>query len=151
MKTRVRDATLYDLIDVASNLREADRRELALSRDPDDWEQLVMDVVGVLQCKVALVDEQPALAFGARLVSPTTVTVWGFGTDRACLAGRTVTRHVRRTMIPLLRSIGITRAQCAVDVDNQTSRRWLAVLGFAPEALVPGMGDRLLVYARGAE
>lgn len=151
MRISVRDASIDDLIEVASHLREADRVELAVSRDPDQWEQLVLDVLGTLQCKAALVDDHPALAFGAKLVAPTTVTVWGFGTDEARLAGGTVTRYVRRRMIPLLRQIGITRAQCAVHVDNAISRRWLAVLGFRPEAPVPGMGDRLLVYARGAE
>jgi hypothetical protein len=107
-----------------------------------------MDAV---QCKVARLEGHPVMAFGAVLVDPTTVTVWGFGSEDAAKVGPAVTRHVRQRMIPFLKGLGITRAQCAVDPGNNLSRRWLAFLGFRPEAYVPGMGNRLLTYARGAE
>jgi hypothetical protein len=151
MRISVHEASTPELIAVAQNLRQSDRDELSISRDPDDWLALVCDVIGSMECKVATIDSVPVLAFGVRIVGPTTVTVWGFGTERAPEAGRVVTRYVKQRMIPLLRSLGMTRAQCAVSPDNLVSRRWLALLGFTPEASFPGLGNRLLVYARGAD
>ena len=55
-------------------------------------------------------------------------------------------------MIPFLQDgLKVQLALCAVHPDNEASRRWLAIVGFRPEATPCGIGtgdDELVIYVR---
>jgi hypothetical protein len=146
---RIATATFQDLAYVASWLSETDREELALTRDPDDYIRLADDAFRSLIHKVAIDDAGiPILAFGATPLGIDIAQVWGFKTKYGARAIPAVTKHVKREMIPTLRSLGVTRAVCLVHRHNLASRKWLAYLGFRPKATEGEFGTPLIYYQR---
>jgi hypothetical protein len=143
----VATATLEDLAYVASWICSGDRKELAETRDPDDYEGLAGDAYASLIHKVALDDAVPVFAFGATPIDSSTAHVWGFKTRRGSRAIRSVTRYLLKDMIPSLRKLGVCHAVCLVHQDNTASRKWLAYLGFIPRATLGETGT-LLLYQR---
>jgi hypothetical protein len=130
----IHEATFDDLTYIGSWLCAADRRELSLTRDADDYVALANDALRSTVCKVVLDDSAlPVMAFGARTEGDTAI-VWGFKTDRAQPAVSLVTRYINRVMIPVLRDMGVRRAVCIVHPENRASQDWLQRLGFHPEA-----------------
>jgi hypothetical protein len=150
--TTIDDATLRELFDVASRLRDEDRAELSVTRDPNNVAQLAHDAWGGVFCKIAKdARGEPLMAFGAKMQMSDVASVWGFGTARSHEAGLAVTRFVLRCMVPALSSLGVQRVFCAVHSENYNSRRWLAFLGFVPEATFVGIGthrEDMLLYAK---
>jgi hypothetical protein len=138
----VHDATLDDLMLIGSWLCAADREEMALTRDPDDYESLAFDAWDSPFRHVALDEARPVFAFGAKPFRSDTALVWGFKTEQGWDAARTVTKYINRTMIPELRAIGIRRATCFVHPANVRSQKWLAFLDFRPKATLRGFGPR---------
>jgi hypothetical protein len=150
MTFHVHDATFEDLTMVGSWLCEEDRRELAVTRDPDDYVKLAKDAL-LSPIKKVVVDElSPIFAFGATPVFRKKLAlVWGFKTERGWSAALTVTKYIKRIMIPELRAMGIRRAVCVVHPENTRSQKWLALLGFTPRATLDGIGNRpLLLFQR---
>ena len=148
--TRIATATFEDLAYVASWLCLMDRKELACTRDPDDYIRLARDAWETDIHKVALDDDlgTPVFAFGVRRMARDIVGVWGFKTSRGRRAIRTVTKYLLRDVIPDLRDTGIKRAICWVHPDNTDSQRWLAHMGFRPMATPGELGTPLILYQR---
>lgn len=140
--TVIRPATLLDTMVVARSLCYDDLVELSATRDALDADRLAIDAMSAAIKKIAYVDGCPAMVFGVYFVDDQRVTVWGFKTDRGCRAIREVTKHIRRRIIPDLRSYGVDTAACLVHSENQRSLKWLASLGFRREAIRPGLGTR---------
>jgi hypothetical protein len=120
--------------------QDADRAELALTRDPDDYVALAHDAWDLIYKKVVLDDSRPVMAFGAKRLNATTAAVWGFKTERGWSAVRSATRHIRRFMIPALRDVGIRSAACLVHAGNYQSQGWLRSLGFTPRTTLHDLG-----------
>lgn len=148
----INDPTEDDLIQIASELCDSDRTELALTRDPDDYMLLAHDAWDSPYKKVVLDNGEPVMAFGARQILDNSAAVWGFKTEKGWSAVRTATKHITRVMIPALREMGVREAVCFVHPDNQASQRWLEHLGFRPKAILQGFGSRrgdsIVLYAR---
>ena len=147
--------TARDIELIAGLLADDDVRELSCTRDTADFRKLAGDALGSQYCKVALDNGRPVMAFGAKrfpaVMDPTVAFVWAFKTDLGWRAVRTVTKHIRRVMIPALRADGVEKAACFVHKENALSCRWLAHLGFAPKATLPGLGTPhrdLILYLR---
>lgn len=143
----IREPTMDDLLYIGARLCAADRRELALTRDPGDYVALAQNAWDCDFKRVAI-DEVPLMAFGARQMAGDTAWVWGFKTERGRSAVRQVTKYIRGTMIPALRSRGMRKAFCLVDPANHASQRWLRHLGFRPEATVSDFGTEILLFKR---
>lgn len=135
------EPTMDDLLYVSSRICAGDRQELALTRDPDDYENLARDAWESSFKKVVL-DGEPVMAFGAKMVSGGTALVWGYKTELGWSAVRDVTKFIKRAMIPQLRCDGVRRAVCLVHPLNVTSQKWLAHLGFSFRATQRGFGTR---------
>jgi hypothetical protein len=145
---RIATATLEDLAHVASWICPMDRREMAETRDPDDYVALAHDAYQCLIHKVALDDAgRPIFAFGATPLGPEVAHVWGYKTSNGSTAIRAVTKYLLQEMIPGLRGLGVWQAVCLVHQDNTASRKWLAYLGFQPRATIGETGT-LLMYQR---
>lgn len=147
----INDATLEDLAYIGSWLCDEDRQEMALTRDTRDYLKLARDALDSAVCKVVLVNAEPVFAFGAK-VEGQSASVWGFKTEKGWNSILTVTRYIKRTMIPALRDRGVRQAICLVHPDNRRSCKWLAHLGFRSEATLQGFGshgeDTLLLFRR---
>ena len=137
----VNAATYDDLTYIGSWLCDEDREELALTRDPDDYVSLANDAWESKFKFVALDEATPVMAFGAK-ASKNFAVVWGFKTERGWPAVRSVTKFIRRTMIPALHKAGVYRAVCAVNPGNAVSQAWLRHLGFVPRATTRDIGTR---------
>jgi hypothetical protein len=142
---RIADATFDDLTYIGSWLCAADRQELAVTRDPDDYVGLANAAARSPLCKVALDHAAtPIFAFGAEPIPGTVMAqVWGFKCDSGWTAILTVTKYIRRIMIPQLREMGIRHAVCIVHPDNSRSLKWLTRnLDFRARATLTGFGTR---------
>jgi hypothetical protein len=137
----INDPTMDDLLFIGSWMCDSDRVEMALTRDPADYVQLAKDA-WESQFKFVVLDNGfPVMAFGAKPIEGTAL-VWGFKTDKGWSSISTVTKFLRRVMIPALKDIGVRRAICLVHPDNRASQRWLTHLGFSPKATFTGFGSR---------
>ena len=141
-KRKIHDAMLDELITIGEDLCAADRHELAVTRNLNDPWMLAFDAAKSRICKVVLEESDPVFAFGANPISSDMAHVWGFKTERGWSSVLTVTKYIKRTMIPELRTMGIRRATCLVHPDNTRSQQWLALLGFRPKATLWGFGTR---------
>lgn len=144
-RIHITDATFDDLVYVSRRLCEDDRQELSATRDPNDYVALAEAASRSPLCKVALdEDGVPIFAFGAEPVPDSDMAqVWGFKCDSGWTAILTVTKYIRRTMIPELRARGIRRAVCLVHPDNTRSLKWLTRnLDFRTRATLTGFGTR---------
>lgn len=147
----IADATIEDLMYVGAWMCDADRIELAATRDPDDYEGLALDAWKSPIRKVVLDDALPIFAFGANPVGSDLAAVWGFKTPKGWNAIRAVTKHIRKFMIPQLRAMGIRHAACLVHADNRASRKWLSHLDFQPRATLREFGthnEEMILYQR---
>jgi len=138
----ITDAKPNDIALIAALLCDEDVKEMSCTRRVGDVVRLVSDTMESEYCKVVTDAGLPIMAFGAKRFpfDPGFAFVWGFKTDLGWRAGRSVTKHIKRTMIPALRASGVSRAACLVHRENGTSCRWLSHLGFAPKA-TPGVGS----------
>jgi hypothetical protein len=152
MKT-INDATFDDLVYIGSWLCDADRAELAATRDPDDYVALARDAWRSPIKKVVLDNALPVFAFGANPTGTESdlATVWGFKTRQGVRAIRQVTKYIRKIMIPELRAMGIRHAACLVHADNNASKKWLSHLGFRPKATLREFGthnEEMILFQR---
>lgn len=146
----IRDATLADLIYLASNLRERDAEELSATHGPIDPERLAIEAYQSGWRKAAYVGGLPVLALGAKAIHPGVCAVWGFGTSDYRKAVKPMTNYAKSVMVPELLSAGFHRAQCIVHPNNTASQRWLKSLGFTQDCQLQGFGSQkqtMLLYS----
>lgn len=146
----ISDATLVDLLFIASRLRERDLVELAATRGDVDPSHVAIDAYSSPWKYAAYGrDNTPCLAIGAKPMHNGVVNVWGFGTNKYKDGVVEMTNHLQTYMIPSLIDAGNRRAQCIVHPQNTASRSWLRKLGFYSEATLSrfGNGTDMLLYA----
>lgn len=151
MARTIHDPVFADLLAIGAHLCEADRIELAATRDPKDFNALATDAWRSPVKYVVRDDGVPVMAYGALPIGDGQVVVWGFKTEQGWRAIPVVTKHLKRTMIPILQSQGIRSAICFVHVENTRSIKWLEYLGFKPEATLVGFGthgEDMILYQR---
>ena len=142
------DGTLETLTSIARDLCDDDRVELAVTREVEDPEALARDALRGEFCKVVTLAHEPVFAFGAWRCQPATAVVWGFKTPQGRAVIRTVTKYIKRRLIPDLRAIGISHGMCLVHPDNKYSQRWLSHLGYYPLGQTTDIGTRqpMIIY-----
>lgn len=141
---------LMALTYIARNLRERDAAEV-LATSVTDPDSLAVETfqAGPFQW-VAWDRDTPVASIGARCLWAGVWGVWAFGTDLWPRVVLSLTRHVRRVMIPSLLENGVHRAQCAALASHEDARRWLSSLGAKPEATLRGFGrggEDFVIYA----
>lgn len=130
-----------DVVYIARNMRELDAEEilpLTWSGKPEDLAMGICASGGI--ASVALSLGRPVATWGATMIRPQFWTVWMFSTDRWPDVALTVTRNIRRVMMPLLIDSGAVRADCWSMDGHDTAHRWLEVLGALRECSVEDYG-----------
>lgn len=115
---------------ITRKLRAADRDEcFSLSWDdsPDTLAQRTYQA-GPFQW-IAWLDGAPVASIGAHANWPGVWTCWAFGTDQWNKAALTLTKHVRRVMMPALYASDVNRLQCHAMAEHTRARAWLRMLG----------------------
>lgn len=134
-------ANLLDVLYVARNMREWDRREIFATRWNDDPDALTVEIVSRCgPCWWVAGTERAIAVIGATEIWPGVWSAGMFATDEFPKIGLSLTRWVRKSMIPLLRSEGMHRAECRSMAGHEVAHRWLALLGAEMESRVPNYG-----------
>lgn len=137
--------TYADAAFVARRLREWDAKEI-LPLIRGGAEDLALLAASSHYGRAALYDGEPVAVFGA---SETAAAVWNvfmFATDKWPRAALSVTRHIKRVMIPILYDAGANRAECRSHADYKWAHRWLEYLGARQEAAFAEYGLRRETY-----
>lgn len=140
-----------DLLYVARNMREWDKREIYATRATDDPNAIV-DTILHLGGKFAWLAgaEKPIAAFGAFCLWPGAWTVWCFGTDDFGQIGKDLTRFLVRRIMPALAEQGAHRAECRSIEGHTEAHEWLERMGAVREATLLDFGrnrETFHVYA----
>jgi hypothetical protein len=145
MSVEIRPVNFQDLLYITERLREWDRREIFATLGSEQPIDLVrVTLMGEGMTWIAYKDSEPVAAFGASAMWPRVWSVWAFGTDRFREVALTLTRFIRRSMIPMLESSGAIRAECRSMDGHTEAHRWLESLGLRREATHP-------LYGKGGE
>ena len=130
---------------IVAHLREDDRIELrAMSLSDDNVDYWVDRIMArSMIAFVARYNGVPVSAWGMMPMWPGVGAAFAFGTDDWGRALLTMTKHVRRFMIPLLLEHGFHRIECrSLATRQEDMGRWLALLDAEPEAVLRGSGAR---------
>jgi hypothetical protein len=84
----------------------------------------------------------PTAVLGAYAMTPTCAGCWAFGADGWPRVVRSVTRHIRRVMVPALLQAGFHRAECRALAKREDTKLWLNSLGWRAEAALSEFGVR---------
>ena len=141
---RVEQPTREALAYIVANLREQDRLELdATTYALDDG--YVGHLWALRASQWVVSDGLPAAVIGAWPRWPGVWGVYAFGTDAFESVALTLTKHVRRHMIPAMLRAGCHRAECASIESHHRAHRWLERLGAKRE------GPPMLGYGKRGE
>lgn len=130
-----------DMLLIAQNLRERDREELFATRYGDDPADLARDAIrtGAFRWG-AYLDGRPVAAIGAFPRWPNVWSAWAYGTDEWPKVVLTLSKHVRRFMIPALYRAGAVRVDCCALETHYDARKWLTAMGAEAEITLDKWG-----------
>lgn len=145
------DAALY----VARRMRAGDAREIYATRWREDPRALAAEAAARGPFSWAAgADGEPIACLGAFEMWPGVWEAWMFATDRFDRIGKSLTRFVRRGMIPALMGTTAHRVQCHSIEGHDVAHRWLESLGMEHEHTIPRLGkngEAFRLYARHRE
>ena len=147
MVSRIVPATYADLVFIARRMRDLDAEEifpLTWTGRPEDLAAGISAVGG--HAAVALSGDVPVAAWGATMQRPDFWSVWMFSTDRWPEVALTVTRSIKKDLIPSLVADGAVRADCWSMEGHDVAHRWLESLGAIREASVEDYGSTRKVF-----
>lgn len=132
---------------IIQNMREIDRKEIFACRGDKDPEHLLFDTMWAanepgMAFTYFADDGEPVSVMGWRQTWPNVANVWAFGTDRWPEAVKTMTKVVRRVIVPALVEGGYHRAECAALTERADTAKWLPMLGMKREAVLAGFGSQ---------
>ncbi len=129
-----------DVLHVAANMRAADAAEIYATRWNDSPEELAADCmcVGGFCWSAGL--ERPIAVIGALPIHPGVWSVFMFATDEFERIGISLTKYVKRVMIPALVQSGAHRAECRSAEGHTVAHRWLESLGAKVESVAREYG-----------
>lgn len=136
----IRQATYADVHHVAINMRPEDAREVYAGRYDADPAAVAYDVAANPYSVVAVFNTEPVAVITAAPRSPVLWEVGMFGTRQVNRIILSMTRYVRRVMIPTLVGLGARRAECRSIEGHTQAHRWLECLGAVREAELPECG-----------
>jgi hypothetical protein len=85
---------------------------------------------------------EPVAALGAYAMTPSVAGCWAFGTTGWPFVVRSVTKHIKRVMVPMLLREGFHRAECRALAKREDTKLWLTSLGWKAEAAMTEFGIR---------
>jgi hypothetical protein len=141
-----------DLLYVADNMRDIDKKEVYATRWDENPATLVDSILsnGRFGWVAGGEDGIPIAAFGAVPMWPGVWQVWMFATDRWPEVSVGVTKFIKRIMIPSVKSSDWHRAECRSIEGHDVAHRWLEMLGATREGALPYFGknkDTFHVYS----
>lgn len=133
-------ANYDDTLQICLNMRAADADEIYNVRHtslatPESLAEVVMSIksIGGLAFIAYGKDGEPIACFGASEHWKGMWSVFMFATDRFSEVSLTVTRYLKKNMMPFVKSMGARRAECMSAKSHTVAHEWLRALGAAIE------------------
>ena len=135
------EPSFADMLHIAQNMRDRDREEIFATRYGNDPEDVARDAVasGAFRWG-AYLDGRPVAAVGAFPRWPNVWTAWAFGTDEWPRVVLSMSKHVRRFMIPGIYRSGAIRVDATAMASHADARAWLTAMGAVPEKILDNYG-----------
>ena len=134
-------ALYADVVYIARNMRDLDAEEifpLTWTGKPEDLAMGICASGGI--SNVALCSGRPVAAWGAHMTRPKMWSVWMFSTNQWPTVALTVTRNIRKVMMPSMIDSGAVRADCWSMEGHHVAHRWLEILGATVECSAEDYG-----------
>ncbi|MEM0949534.1 MAG: hypothetical protein AAGK37_19200 [Pseudomonadota bacterium] len=135
------EPSYLDMLEITRQLRVRDKEELdalVFDRSPEAHARLAV-ASGAFRWG-AYLDHQPVAAIGAHPLWPNVWQAWAYGTDDWPKVALTLTKHVRRFMIPAIYRTGAHQVQALALSDHTAAARWLVSLGAIPAQKLDNYG-----------
>lgn len=141
----LRTPTAGDLVDVCTNMCEADAREIFALRRHSDRYRLAMEIYAVIPSAILALaiglDSEPAakafLAIWAMDETGELAAAHLFGTDEFPRIGKRLVRYARQTLIPEMLAAGMRRVEARVMESHHKARAFLKACGAVEETHPP--------------
>lgn len=136
----LREAAYSELRFVAQNMRAADRKEIFATMWNDDPDMLSKNCLNTSAgMSWTMGKNVPIAAVGAFPCWPGVWSVWMFATDRFPEVGLSMTKFIKKRMIPAIWNHA-HRAQCHSIYDHADAHKWLESLGAQRESVLKAYG-----------
>lgn len=126
---------------VTTNMREPDRTEVFATRwddDPKAYAEELLPFNGFMWCAVR--DGTPCSLWGAVPLWPHNWAAFAFGTKEWPRVVLTMTKHMRRFMMPALHRAKAYRVSAVTHSEYKEAHRWLESFGAVREQTMPYYG-----------
>lgn len=130
-----------DVLTICKNLRAQDRKEIFATRfddKPEDLLETTMKVKG--SAWIVFKDLEPVAVLGITPVVPGGWAGWAFATDSFPKVAISLTRFIKKGIIPSLLASGVKHVQAMVWTEYHQARKWLRGFGAREEAVIPNLG-----------
>lgn len=140
MTTVISKGRYDDILFVAANMREEDKKEIYATRWKEDPALLAIDcIMGSTGFCWTIGKDEPIAAVGACPMWPGVWSAWMFATPRFSEVGLTTTKFIKKEMITILKPVS-HRVQCHSWSEHKYAHKWLAVLGAKRESVLKKYG-----------
>ncbi len=140
-----------DVVFVARNMRDADRREIFATRWTDDADTLADDCLfcaPLAWCAWSPdAPEVPVAVFGLSPARPGVFQAWLFATDDFFRVAKRVTRFAKQHIMPACRAARTHRIEALSIAGHESAHKWMEKsFGATKEADHPGFGRRAEMF-----
>lgn len=130
-----------NLLYIAQRMRELDKEEIYATRWTNNPKDLAEDGMMIPHMSwIAAADGEPVAGFGAVPMHPGCWAVWMFATDKWPKVALSVTRYIKKKLIPSLQQAGAVRAECRSHANHHIAHKWLDSLGAVKESTLKKYG-----------
>lgn len=141
MTVFVRDLVFEDVLHVVKNMREQDAREIYGLRWNNEPGEVALEVMSAGKFGWTFgVDDTPIACVGAFTKWPGVLSVWMFSTDDFDKVAISLTKFIKRVMMPAGIQQNIHRHECQSLATHTTAHRWLESMGFEKESVLKSYG-----------
>ena len=141
------DATYADAVFIARRMREWDAKEiLPVMLGSSHLENLALGVSIAEYSKCAFWNGKPVSVFGASPLAPLSYSVFMYATDDWPHVALSVTRHIKKVMLPYYAARGANRAECRTHGEYLWAHRWLEFMGAHKESEIKDYGAQRMTY-----
>ena len=125
---KIEPLTHEGVLYVASHMRDWDKKEIFATRWTDDPADVAASCVAAGAFSWVASLERPICAIGGAPMWPGVWSMWMFATDEWPIISTSVTKFVRRVMLPKLWAVGAHRLECRA-MEGHPSGNWLKFFG----------------------
>lgn len=130
-----------DVLTICKNLRAQDKTEIFATRFDDQPEDLAFTTMRLTGSSwIVYRGLDPVAVLGITPIMPGGWGAWAFGTNAFPKVAISLTRFIKKGIIPSLLASGAKHVQALVWTEYHQARKWLRGFGAKEEAVIPSLG-----------